>query len=751
MNIDIIIKNMTLKEKAALCSGADFWHTKEIERLGVPDLAMSDGPHGLRKQTETQDGDHLGLNDSVEAVCFPAACATASSFDRELMNYMGKLLGKECRAEHVSVLLGPAVNIKRSPLCGRNFEYMSEDPYLTGELAAAYIEGVQSENTGTSIKHFAANNQEHERMSVSAEVDERTMREIYLPAFEMAVKKAKPWTVMCSYNKINGTYASEDAWLLTDILRKEWGFDGFVMSDWGAVRDRVSGLDAGMDLEMPGSRGTNDEAIVRAVEEGRMQEEVLDRAVRRILRIVYRSREKKVEAPVVFDRERDHDAAAEIAKECIVLLKNDKAVLPLSQDEKVVFVGEFAEKPRYQGGGSSHIHSHRVETALRLKDDYGQIRYAKGFSSDEDIADAKLEEEALSAAEEADKVVVFAGLPDVFESEGYDREHMKLPKCQDRLIEKLSASGKPVIVVLHNGAPVEMPWIGSVQGVLEAYLGGEGIGKAVMDILYGKANPCGRLAETFPRRLEDNPSYLNFPGMDKKVSYAEGIFVGYRYYDKKKMDVLFPFGHGLSYTTFEYSNLKLSRIEMTPQDTVRVSLDITNTGKMEGKEIVQLYIADQTERAVRPERELKNFAAVRLKPGETKQAVMELDYRSLAWYDQHSRRWRACSGKYRIMIGRSSRDIVLSEVLQLKGGDDGELQADRNMMIGDLLRGGRTRDYVKERLLPYISQFAGTDQLDEMDLMQQKMVYYMPLSSLRSFSDLTNEDLDVMEQEIKKL
>lgn len=751
MNIDNIIKQMTLKEKAALCSGADFWHTEGIERLGVPAVLMSDGPHGLRKQPETQSGDHLGLNDSIEAVCFPAACATASSFDRELLYYMGKLLGKECRAEHVSILLGPAVNIKRSPLCGRNFEYMSEDPYLTGELASAYIKGVQSENVGTSIKHFAANNQEHERMSVSAEIDERTMREIYLQAFEKAVKKAKPWTVMCSYNKINGTYASENPWLLTDVLRKEWGFEGFVMSDWGAVRDRTSGLAAGMDLEMPGSHGTNDEAIVGAVEEGRLQEEILDQAVNRILSIVYQSQNGKEKNPVEFDRESDHDAAVEIAKECIVLLKNDNAVLPLCQDEKILFVGGFAEKPRYQGGGSSHIHSHRVVSALELKDDYGLIRYAKGFSADEDVTDTELEEEALCAAGEADKIVVFAGLPDSFESEGYDRKHMKLPNCQNRLIEKLSATGRPVIVILHNGSPVEMPWISRVQGVLEAYLGGEGIGKAVMDILYGKANPSGRLAETFPCRLEDNPSYFNFPGMDKKVTYAEGIFVGYRYYDKKKMDVLFPFGYGLSYTTFEYSNLQLSQSEMSPEDTICVTLDVKNTGGMEGREVIQLYIADLTGGVIRPEKELKNFVSVRLESGETKQVVMELDYRSLAWYDEQCHKWRACNGKYKILVGKSSRDILLSAELQLNGCCDENLQVDKNVMIGDLLRCGKTKNYVKKRLLPYIRQFAGTDQFDEMDMMQKKMIYYMPLSSLRSFSDLNNEELDVIEAEIKAL
>lgn len=747
MDIKTIVSQMTLEEKAAMCSGADFWHTEKIDRLGIPASTVSDGPHGLRKQPEESNGDHLGLNDAIEAVCFPAACATASSFDRNLMYEMGMTLGKECQAEGVSILLGPAVNIKRSPLCGRNFEYLSEDPYLAGELAASYINGVQSQNVGTSMKHFAANNQESERMSVSAETDERTLREIYFPAFEMAVKKAQPWTVMCSYNRLNGTYVSENKWLLTDVLRNDWGFKGYVMSDWGAVRDRVKGIAAGMDLEMPGSGGANDRAIIQAVQEGSLKEETLDLTVERILNIVYRYAEKRRNEE--FSREKDHKKAAEIARQCIVLLKNEDKVLPLSSDEKIALIGGFAEKPRYQGGGSSHINSHAVSCAVQLKGQYGNMTYAKGFVTDRDQCEETLEKEALEVASQSDKIVIFAGLPDMFESECYDRAHMRLPDCQNQLIEKLTKIGKPVIVVLHNGSPVEMPWVDNVHGIVEAYLGGEAVAEAVMDILYGKANPSGRLAETFPRKLEDNPSYLNFPGMQKQVHYAEGIFVGYRYYDARKMDVLFPFGYGLSYTEFSYSNLKIDKFRISEKDTLTVSMDVTNTGCMDGKEIVQMYISDKTHSAIRPVRELKNFAAVILKKGETKTISMELDYRAFAWYDTEQKDWYAADGIYEICIGKSSRDIEMCVEVVLENEKEKLLKIDENVMIGDLIDCVKTADYVEEKLMPYIGKFIGKTSIKEMDEMERSMVYYMPLSSLRSFTQLDNDGLHELVDELK--
>lgn len=745
-----LVSQMTNEEKAALCSGSDFWHTQPVERLGIPASMVSDGPHGLRKQPDEMGGDHLGLNGAIEAVCFPAACATACSFDRDLMYDMGQTLGKECLAEDVSVLLGPAVNIKRSPLCGRNFEYLSEDPYAAGELAAAYINGVQSQNVGTSIKHFAANNQETARMSASSNADERTLREIYLPAFETAVKKAQPWTVMCSYNKVNGEYASQNHWLLTKVLREEWGFKGYVMSDWGAVRDRVKGIAAGLDLEMPGGSGVNDQAILNALQDGTLDQKTLDAAVERILDIVFRyERGKEKNAPTKFDRASDHKKAAQIAKECIVLLKNEN-VLPLAKEEKAAFIGGFAEAPRYQGGGSSHINAHHVISALSLASEYGMVEYAQGFAADADRTDEALFEEAVETAAKSDKIVVFAGLPDVFESEGYDRVHMRLPDCQNALIERLLALGKPVIVVLHNGSPVEMPWADRVQGIVEAYLCGEAVGEAEMDILYGKVNPSGKLAETFPKRLYDNPSFLNFAGKAKDVNYAEGVFVGYRYYDAKNMEVLFPFGHGLSYTAFSYSNLKVEKKSESGRDGVSVRVDVTNTGKMDGKEIVQLYVAGCTDSVRRPVQELKGFAAVMLSVGETKTVEMELDERAFCWYDEVLHDWYAPDGIYEIRIGKSSRQIELTCEIELKEGKRRIPYIDADVMMGDLLDCPETKKYVEDTLIPYLGMFTGGKSLDECDEMEKSMLYYMPLSSLRSFTGMTNEKIAEIVEELKE-
>lgn len=607
-----LISQMTLEEKAGMCSGLDFWHLKGVERLGIPSVMVSDGPHGLRKQDDKAD--HLGINDSIKAVCFPPACLSACSFDRDLMHTFGTAVGKEAQATDVSVVLGPAVNIKRSPLCGRNFEYYSEDPYLAGEIAAAFIQGVQSQNAGTSIKHFAANNQEFNRMSNSSEVDERTLREIYFPAFETAVKKAQPQTVMCSYNQINGTYASEHPWLLTEVLRDEWGFEGYVMSDWGAVNDRVAALKAGLELEMPSSNGVNDAEIIKAVKEGTLDESVLDLAVERILRIIFHWTDHREEQP--FTLEEDHLLAQHIAEESMVLLKNED-ILPLGTDEKIAFIGGFAKTPRFQGGGSSHINSFKVDNALDFASKIGNVDYAEGFPSDRDLYDEALAKEAVAKAAEADKAVIFAGLPDSFESEGYDRQHMKLPDCQNRLIKEILQVQPNTVIVLHNGSPVEMPWLSEVKGVLEAYLGGQAGGSAVANILFGKANPSGKLAETLPIKLADNPAHLNF-GDGVKTFYQEGIYVGYRYYDAKEMDVAFPFGHGLSYTTFTYGNLTTDKAEMNGSDTLTVSVDVTNTGHLAGKETVQLYVRDLTGACRRPDKELKGFEKVALEPGETK-------------------------------------------------------------------------------------------------------------------------------------
>ena len=525
-----LVAQMTLEEKAAMCSGADFWHTEAVARLGIPASMVSDGPHGLRKQD--QEGDHLGVNDSIKAVCFPAGCGTAASFNRELLTQMGEVLGNECQAEGVSVILGPAVNIKRSPLCGRNFEYYSEDPLVASEMAGALIKGVQSKNVGTSIKHFLANNQETRRMSGDSRVDERTLNEIYLAAFEGAVKKQKPWTVMCSYNKINGVYAAENRKYLTDTLREQWGFDGYVMSDWGAVNNRVEDLKAGLDLEMPSSLGANDKLIVGAVQSGNLKECVVNAAVERILNIVFRYEENR-DKNAVWDKDKDHEMARKVAEETIVLLKNE-SVLPLNEKDDIAFIGKYAKQPRYQGGGSSHINSHKITSAMDAAEGMSNIVYAQGYRDDVDETDTKLLEEAVEAAKKAKAAVIFAGLPDAFESEGFDRQHMRMPNCQNELIEKVAAVQPNTVVVLHNGSPVEMPWADRVKGIVEAYLGGQAVGGAVCDILFGKVNPSAKLPETFPIRLEDNPSYLSYFGEGDMVEYREGIFVGYRYMIRKR-------------------------------------------------------------------------------------------------------------------------------------------------------------------------------------------------------------------------
>ena len=739
--------------KAGMCSGLDFWHLKHIDRLEIPEVMVSDGPHGLRKQDDK--GDHLGMNDSIKAVCFPPAVLSACSFDRKLMQEMGETIGKEAQANDVSVVLGPAVNIKRSPLCGRNFEYYSEDPYLAGEIAAAFINGVQSQHVGTSIKHFAANNQEYHRMSSSSEADERTLREIYFPAFETAVKKAQPYTFMCSYNQINGTFASENKWLLTDVLRSDWGFKGYVMSDWGAVNDRVKGLKAGLELEMPSSGGANDALIVAAVKDGSLEEEVLDQAVERILRIIFEYADHRV--PQEFTMEKDHKEARHIAEESMVLLKNDENILPLKTSEKVAFIGGFVKKPRFQGGGSSHINCFKVTNALDSVPSDAQVTYAEGFPDDKDFYDDVQVAEALKTAKEADKAVIFAGLPDSFESEGYDRSHMRLPDCQLRLIDQILQVQPNTVIVLHNGSPVEMPWLSDVKGLLEAYLGGQAGGAAVANILYGKVNPSGKLAETMPLKLSDNPSYLNF-GSGEKVEYREGVFVGYRYYDTKEMEVAYPFGYGLSYTTFAYSNLEISNENPTEKDTVTVSADVTNTGDITGKEIVQLYVKDCTDSTIRPEKELKNFEKIALEPGETKTVIMELDKRSFAWYNTNLNDWFAASGDYHILVGASSRDIRLVGTIHLNSSQQLPMHVHMNTTLGELFHDPRTSEFAKELTSKYLSSMnsgeespseAATEAISEE--MVLAMTDSMPLRALISFGNFSREEISDIIEKLNKL
>ena len=728
MNIRELIGQMTLEEKASLCSGWNAWQTKPVERLGIPSLRVSDGPHGLRKQKE--GADNLGIMESIRAVCFPAGCALASSFDKALLQEVGAALGEECQAEDVDILLGPAVNIKRSPLCGRNFEYYSEDPLVASTMAAGYIQGLQSQGVGACLKHFFANNQETRRFSSSSELDQRTEREIYLAAFEGAVKEGKPWTVMCAYNRIHGVYAAENRPYLTGVLREEWGFDGFVMSDWGATNDRVPDLQAGMELEMPPLGNGTDEEIVAAVKEGRLSQQVLDQAVERLLTIAFRAQQGKKPGQA-FHYEADHQLAKKAAEESVVLLKN-QGMLPLKSGETVLVVGEFAAAPRYQGGGSSHINTTTVDApwdflanAPELK---GSVTYAKGFSS-KGGATAEDLEEAVRLAKTVDKVLVFAGLPESFESEGYDRTHMKLPEEQNQLMEALLREKCQVAVILQNGAPVEMPWVQGVDAVVEAYLGGEAVGSALAEILLGHVNPCGHLAETFPLRLEDTPAYLNYFGEGDRVTYTEGVFVGYRYYDTKCMDVLFPFGHGLSYTTFAYSNLRLDREAFQEGETLTVSVDVTNTGALAGKELVQLYVCPpKSSLVIRPVHELKGFEKVWLAPGNTKTVSLRLDSRAFAFFRQDMGDWFVESGAYGIEIAQSSRNIVLTASVKVTGNHTSLQEVTLYTPLGDVLALPGSVEVLLANGVSLDKQECTVDNENEEQILQAHY-QYMPLRS----------------------
>lgn len=764
LDVKKLVNELTLEEKASLCSGADFWHTKAIDRLNIPAAMVSDGPHGIRKQESLAD--HMGVAESIKAIGFPTASAMACSFDHDLLHKVGDALGEECVAEDLAVLLGPGINMKRSPICGRNFEYYSEDPVVAGELGAAFVNGVQEHGVGTSLKHFAANNQEWRRMSISAEIDERTLREIYLAAFETVVKKAQPWTIMCSYNRINGVYSCENDWLLNKVLRDEWGFEGLVMTDWGAMDERVPSLKAGLDLEMPDCHGETDKLIVKAVQSGELEESVLDTAVERILTMVdkYLTARKDIDPasmvhPLPSSAERGYDVAAHhalartTAEQSAVLLKNED-ILPLQKDKKIAFIGEFAKVPRIQGGGSSHINNTSIESALDAAGD--SVSYAQGFHIDEETTDETLLQEAITLAKESDVAVIFAGLPDSFESEGFDRTHLNMPANQNELIARISEVQPNVVVVLHSGSPIAMPWLDKVAGVLQMYLAGQASGGAAVNLLFGDATPCGKLAETFPLHLEDNPSYLNFPGNREKVCYQEGVFIGYRYYDKKKMDVLFPFGYGLSYTDFTYSNMKVTvngknaaDVDVIKEtDEIVVSADITNTGNCDGAEIVQLYIKNPVVYEIRPEKELRDFAKVFLKAGETKTVTFMLNARAFSYYETRIHDWYAESGDYEILLASSSRDIRLQYTVSITGSKKIPFVADYVTTCEDVelfAKDGSALDEMLRR-----SGFAEATDHDGDDSMgsgtadmMKAMFTGTPLHSILSFSseELTYEDI----------
>ena len=592
-------------------------------------------------------------------------------------------MGKLAQAEDVGVVLGPAMNIKRSPLCGRNFEYYSEDPLVSSKMAAGTVTGIQSQNVGTSPKHFLANNQEYYRMSSDSVVDERTLREIYLASFEGMVIEAKPWTIMCSYNRINGTYASENRKFLTDILKNEWGFEGCVLTDWGACNNPVDSLKAGLDLEMPGPVKCNERKIIEAVQTGELAGEDLDQAVEKILKVIFDYCDNHIEG-ASYDFDTGHKIAKKIAEESAVLLKNEDSILPIKESERVVIIGEYAKNPRYQGGGSSHVHPYHVTNAWECLKDRAGISYEKGF--DDKLGKAYIKE-AAAAAEHADKAVIFAGLPDSYESEGIDRNNLDLPVWQNELIEAVAAVQPNTIIVLHNGSPVAMPWIKSVKAVLEMYLGGEAAGEATADILYGKTNPCGHLAESFPVRIEDTPSYPYFGVERDKVYYREGVLTGYRYYETMKRNVLFPFGHGLSYTEFEYSGLKVEKDQMLDTETLQVDVTVKNKGMMAGKMLVQLYVGNpEMRQVVRPVRELRRFQKVYLEPGEVKTVTFQLNKRDFSYWNETIHDWYAATGIYKIQIGLSASEIVCEKEVKVISTNTVKPVYTVNSPMGDIMK-----------------------------------------------------------------
>lgn len=707
-----ILKRLTLEEKAALCAGADMWKTQAVERLGVESIYMYDGTNGIRKPEKT---DEMGLfAENLPATCFPTGSALGSSWNEELLREIGSALGVESRHLNVDLLLGPGINMKRSPLGGRNFEYYSEDPCLSGELGAAFVNGLQAEGVGASLKHFACNNQETEKMVTSSEVDERTLREIYLSAFERVVKKANPWTVMTAYNLVNGVNASENEHLLKEILREEWGFGGVVMSDWSAVDDRIAGLRIGMDLEMPGPARYNAAAIVRAVRDGELAEATLDRSVLRLLELHGKVREGRRRELKPWDRQAHHALARRAAEETIVLLKNEGDLLPLepSGAGTVAVIGQLARIPRYQGGGSARVTPTMLDIPLdeiRRAAAGRSVEYAEGYGDKATDAD-RLLEESLELARRARMAIVFAGQPDGTESEGYDSDHMDLPADQVRLIREVAAVQPNCVVVLSSGTAVSMqPWADSVPAIVYGWLSGQAFGGAIANLLFGLANPSGKLSETFPVKLSDNPSYLSFGGGGGKAVYSEGPFVGYRYYDKKELAPQFPFGHGLSYTKFAYSGLEVT---MTGEGAT-VRLRVRNIGARTGKEVVQLYVGKRQSRVIRPVRELKGFRKIGLRPGEEAEVKFALVERDFAYYDAELGSWVAEPGLYDIQVGSSSADIRLAEAAELRFRESREPELRENSLVKDWVNHPKGRDVLLRYVLEMNRHVADPVALDD--------------------------------------
>lgn len=663
-----IIKKMTLEDKIALCSGKDFWHTKDMPQYGLPSIMMSDGPHGLRKQEA--EADMLGVNASVPATCFPTAVTTGNSWNVALMHKIGEAIAEEAIANQVSIVLGPGANIKRNPLCGRNFEYISEDPYLAGKMAADFIRGAEEKGVATSLKHFAGNSQETKRFTSDSVIDERTLREIYLTAFEIAVKEGRPETVMCAYNKINGIHCSDNKRLLTDILRKEWGHQGIVVTDWGAMNDRIEGFKAGCDLSMPGGSDYMEDDVANAVRSGALEEVVIDENVDRMIDLILQSA-ARLQKDAAFDLEAHHEMAREAAREGIVLLKNKNHILPLQEGTKVALIGKMAEKTRYQGAGSSHINPTKL---TQPKDVISHTAFAVGCDERGNTSEEMLKE-AERVAHAADVAIVFAGLTEVYESEGFDRKDMKMPEGHVRMIEAVASANPNTIVVLMCGSAVECPWMDEVSGILYAGLSGQAGAEAIADILYGKVNPSGKLAESWPIRYEDCISAKEYANQ-RDAFYKESVYVGYRYYESAGVKVRFPFGYGLSYTTFSYDHLQ---VQPLADGMYQVTCDVTNTGNIAGKEVVQVYVAAVNSEIFRPTKELKAFAKIDLEPGQTKQVAFVLNERSFAIYlgktymdamddgQVLAEGWYVPKGRYNIMIGSSSQKIELMQTISVDG------------------------------------------------------------------------------------
>ncbi|MDN5571684.1 MAG: glycoside hydrolase family 3 C-terminal domain-containing protein [Propionibacteriaceae bacterium] len=733
------MSDVPVTRKIALTGGLDFWNTHPVPEADLPKIQVSDGPHGLRKQDTEGASDHVGLGGSAPATCFPPAVGLASTWNRELVGKVGAALGDEAKALGVGVLLGPGMNIKRDPRCGRNFEYFSEDPHVAGELATAFIKGVQGQGVGTSPKHFAANNQETDRLRRDSQVDERPLRDIYLDAFRKVVTQAQPWTIMCSYNKLNGTQVSNHHWLLTEVLKDEWGFEGLVVSDWGAVIDRVAALKAGLDLEMP-ANPAQEAAVVAALEAGEIDEATIDGAYERVARIVRKAAATLADARDSFDVEGHHALGRRAAEQAIVLLAND-GLLPLAKDADVVVIGEFARTPRYQGAGSSRVNPTRVDNTLdRINELAGhEVPFAPGFTTQpKQELPENAHAEAVELAKGAGTVLMFLGLGESHESEGYDRDDIDLPAEQLALLEDVLAINENVVVVLSNGSSVALPFRDRVRAIVEGWLLGQAGGPALADVLYGEVNPSGKLTETIPERLEDVPSYFNFPGDVTGVRYGEGLFVGYRGYDKAHHEVAYPFGHGLSYTTFEYADVAAT----ASGNDVSVSVTVTNTGEREGREVVQVYVSKPTSGVVRVPRELKAFEAVTLAPGASETLTLEIPADELAYWEVRDQAYVVEGGEYVVEVGSSSRDLRGSATVSIDG-NVGFRPLTMHSTMGEALAVPEFADKMESLM----GAFGGGDD-DELGADMMKMMADFPIRGLVGFTGQDGSAIQAMLDEV---